>query len=651
MAKKMKILKQNINKLSFIQRLILLLIVSIAVGFLWEVGYELNVQRKAAKGAGTPGLYYIENENIETENAKITNDGQIHLAPNDSFSIHFPERFVNKFRYSYNSDITFKMEIIVSGTNGYQYPFTEVIEDYSRPQLHNSVVNVSDYISAITVKYYPLNGESNSTLNNLVIDNSFCINYYRIFFVSIFVFLILFFAFSGDIFVQKLEIAFAVIATSIGILFISLQPMEPISWDEAVHIHSSFSLYEDPGIHNWKSGDYYLQENKEGLLPKSPHLSKEEKGEQKEYINSLPIESNKTYEKSEHYLEEVGYIFIGTGLKIGEWLGLSFHWQYLLGKFFNLISYIILITVAIKILPIGKQLMCVLALMPTPMFQAGVYTYDAVVTGFLFLGSAILVREFYWIDKKINWKTIVLFSVAMIIGCCPKAIYAPLIIIAAFLPKSKFNSLKGCYLYRTVIILLFLGMMSTFVLPALMSEGMDGDPRGGNTNAAEQLSLIFSHPIVYSKVLLNNFWDELMNFFVGPNNFAALAYAGVIKFHQLTGILAIGVALTQPKLSDSEDKRKKLQIFKLISVLGIFASIALIWTALYLSFTEVGQFTIAGVQGRYFIPLTFLLFLILGDVRLSNHIKEKTYNRVILSISTFMLFQMLYEPFFLQYCQ
>ena len=47
-------------------------------------------------------------------------------------------------------------------------------------------------------------------------------------------------------------------------------------------------------------------------------------------------------------------------------------------------------------------------------------------------------------------------------------------------------------------------------------------------------------------------------------------------------------------------------------IVMVFMSAVLIWTAMYVSFTPPGSAEIAGVQGRYFVPLMFPLYLALS---------------------------------------
>lgn len=56
---------------------------------------------------------------------------------------------------------------------------------------------------------------------------------------------------------------------------------------------------------------------------------------------------------------------------------------------------------------------------------------------------------------------------------------------------------------------------------------------------------------------------------------------------------------------------------RMFTLLMVFAASALVWTAMYVAFTVPGAPEIAGVQGRYFIPLMFPAYLSLcgaGDI-------------------------------------
>ena len=84
----------------------------------------------------------------------------------------------------------------------------------------------------------------------------------------------------------------------------------------------------------------------------------------------------------------------------GNFIGLPFYVVYLLENH-NLGVIPVLMFFAIKTIPIAKNLLAVLALMPTPMVLATAYSYDVALIGFLSLGIALLVRVIYYPEKKV----------------------------------------------------------------------------------------------------------------------------------------------------------------------------------------------------------------------------------------------------------
>lgn len=48
----------------------------------------------------------------------------------------------------------------------------------------------------------------------------------------------------------------------------------------------------------------------------------------------------------------------------------------------------------------------------------------------------------------------------------------------------------------------------------------------------------------------------------------------------------------------------------------------LIWSAMYLSFTPVGEASIAGVQARYYLPLIYLGALLLSNSKIKVEISK-----------------------------
>ena len=72
--------------------------------------------------------------------------------------------------------------------------------------------------------------------------------------------------------------------------------------------------------------------------------------------------------------------------------------------------------------------------------------------------------------------------------------------------------------------------------------------------------------------------------------------------------------------------------------MAIGGIVALIWTALYLSFTAVGSSRILGVQGRYYIPLFLLAAAILSPRHIKNETNPVRYNGLVLGLNAMIVF-------------
>lgn len=72
----------------------------------------------------------------------------------------------------------------------------------------------------------------------------------------------------------------------------------------------------------------------------------------------------------------------------------------------------------------------------------------------------------------------------------------------------------------------------------------------------------------------------------------------------------------------------------------IACTVVLIWTALYLSFTEVGYTAIVGVQARYYLPFIFMIYLCLQNDKIECKMKVENYQTaVMMAAGGFALWQ------------
>ena len=327
------------------------------------------------------------------------------------------------------------------------------------------------------------------------------------------------------------------------------------------------------------------------------------------------------------------YITGAVGLIIGRGMGLSFTQTYMLGKWMNLLCYAILFCYSIKIVKErGKLLIAVIGIIPTCVCVASAYAYDWWIIGFIVLGYALCIRELqqYHEIRLIQLAKILLI---MIIGILPKAIYFPLLLPIMFLDKKS----KHVNIKRMLIVAAMAVLVSTFIIPMIFSGAGTGDSRGGvGVNSTEQIKFILNNPLQYTNILLG-FLREYLSPDKAEGYLTYLSCYGNAEYYTLC-ILVIGIVV----ILDNKviDDTKHLLFQKLVVVIACFASMVLVATALYVSFTPVAYGTIYGCQSRYILPVLFPFLFFMGKINID--VKESIKAKAFVISTSIMAFILLY---------
>lgn len=583
-----------------------------------------------------------------------SNNG-ITLGDNESkIVINVGGRYVDKLTYDFtkvNLESMVNATIRIEKENVYGDYEDVLITDNNPYLISRSIVKIGGKVRKITMLFS--NSQEGVTINNIKISNEIFYSKERMLFFFIMYSLVITLILTRKHWSVKSENIFLVIALSVGTVFVWLLPVSKTGWDEETHFKRAYTLpitanaVVTPTVNEYSvvsltSWPYNLTQSKEEKMELAKILNERADYRDKDYIQNF-TKSNK---ENIFHLYNLHYIPSAIGIKIGQLFHLNFYYVYILGRWFNLFAYSVIVFFAIKKLNIAKNIMAAIALMPTPLFLASTYSYDAMVTALIFLGISYLISELINKAENISIKNMVIALGSLAIGSLAKAVYIPIILIGLMLPKEKFKNRKQYITFRVVILVLFVLLMSTFVLPSLISPAEAGDIRGGNTSTSGQMKLIFSQPISYFMVFIDNVKKTLFDYTIGK---ASLGFMGHIATSPCVSLIIIFITA----LIFTDSREDDLGTLSVKEKVGIGASIAvvvaLIWTALYLSFTEVGKTQIAGVQGRYYIPLLFPLFLMLRPKNINNKFsKEKSY-LLIYGIIIYILFRTVYDCILVPY--
>lgn len=431
---------------------------------------------------------------------------------------------------------------------------------------------------------------------------------------------------------QRIEIGFLIVSLSMGVLLIVSIPSGPlISWDDGIHFENTIGV-AGFGIKRMTDADdtviartFQLDFTPEVIDNQNDKLEQEfRNGTVREVITGV------------HY-NQLGYLPAALGIFLGRLFRCPYHVTFLMGKLFNLFAYVMLAYFSIKKLKSGKVILSIFALFPTCLFLAANYSYDPWVTGWFMLGFSNFVSELQQPNKFLNWKTIVGMIIPFVLGCGPKAIYAPFMLILLIMPKYKFTSDKQRKCFRICVLcgtaMIILSFLTPFVLQ-INSDAFVGDIRGGSdVDSKKQVMFILKNPITYVFILLKFLIQEYLTLEASSMYMTSFAYLGMTGKHILLVVALAAAVFTDKRKCDTEVVSEK---FRICILFAFFITVCAVASALYVSFTPVGEATVYGCQLRYLLPILFPVYFVVGSPHIENHINKSLYNTVLLFVPAYI---------------
>ncbi len=489
----------------------------------------------------------------------------------------------------------------------------------------------------------------------ITLSNDFDFNWYRVFYLVAAMAVVAFIIFNRKLVKERIEIVFAILALVFGSFIIVYNGTNQLSWDEHIHYESAYrasfgsvvefteSAYKAVGLVIPTAGSVEEKEIVADYLQTWNDFSKADlKGQQR------LIEFNKR-----------SYIPQSIAMAIARKLNMPFDIAYMMGKFGNLIFYVIMMAIAIRISKIGKMYIALIGLMPTPIFLACSYAYDAFISSLLILGFVMWLNEILDKDSKLKWYNALMMIGFFVVGSWSKPIYMTMMLLLVFLPKNKFDNRFmeiGFKLASTVLVGV---MLYTMVSPPASTAAnvysietdiaYFGDKRVADTSFLGQIEYILKNPLEYTVLLLRSLFKTSFDYILGTSTWLLYAYAGRFPavFAVISALLFAGLSLVQLE----EDRKYVLETkWKVLFGIMVFGVASVIWTGMYVTFTSVGADYINGVQGRYYIPLIMPFMLIFKNNVIKNKLSDELYKKMIFGVITFVNLYGTYVFFLKPFC-
>ncbi|NLT10943.1 MAG: DUF2142 domain-containing protein [Clostridiaceae bacterium] len=618
-------------------KLMFVLLAAIIFGLVLEIGYY---NFRAIKYREDSEVSLLDHSSDFELSGFVRSDNRyISTDPNASITIRVPNQYYNKVYINYvaTQDLGADFKAYTPDGDGRVRELS--FSDFIDSRLDESVTRIDTFLQEGSITFS--NQGNEIELINVTFSRAFQFNVFRFaFFVCAFLVAGVLFVLR-EFFADKPEWSFVFVAMVAGLVMLVMMPIRhPVVWDDDYHFSRSYAIASGNDV-EWTEATHIYSNR---AAPNFNTL--EEYNYAADYMNERDdLDQIIVNDPGSLYIVPRfrSYLPIAASLFLGRVLKVDFFTLQAMGRAGNLLFYVLVVFFAIRIIPSGKRIIAVLALLPTPMFMAVNYNYDPFIISMMLLGFALFFREHSRKDSTISTRSMLAMVSAFVFASFSKAIYIPVILILFLLGEKKFASRKQMVFFRICIFGIFLLMMATFVIPATDSS-LKGDFRGGDTDVSRQLAHIMAGPVAYARLLLHNIWISIGEYTLGIQPLVNFAHMGFDRGNTYYACIALLIYVCITDTANSELTRYSVKE-KLYVCALVFASVSLIWTALYLSFTPVGVDYIAGVQPRYYIPLLLPMMFIFRSSEIKNKINPSKYGVGVSLFSTFIIFNTIYYMF------
>ena len=318
------------------------------------------------------------------------------------------------------------------------------------------------------------------------------------------------------------------------------------------------------------------------------------------------------YSNPNYNVNPIGYIPNIIGAKLGEAYKknpIIVQWW---SRAFGLFAYLLIVFFAIRITPVYKNVLMLIALAPMSLYQSASVTYDTLCNATTFLIMAFIIK---WLlqKEKVSTREISLFCAAFAIQVFSKAGYYFIPFLVLIIPSEKFSfsysKIKLPILFAAIL------MLPTFTWSVYMNSFhfQGGTPLQNDFLISPSQNLAFHLKNIPGMIddLVSNVLMYGKNWIIGCIGRFGYSYTPLPDGWIFMYVLALfGMASI-----DHNGNIKLTRMQRVISALILLVSLAALIVGLYLNFSPVGSRVIFGGQGRYFIPiLPLLLFQLFGTV-------------------------------------
>ena len=448
---------------------------------------------------------------------------------------------------------------------------------------------------------------------------------------------------------------FVISALFFGLIIMMMIPPFQVP-DEAQHFEKAYVISQGkfiPENHDGKVGFYLSKE----IVDTVDNYTKEVFGDRDKKMSysslilsdRLPVDygnvkfvnfSTAGSNVAVHIVPAIGIVCGKAVAKITQGGHASVVYLLYFARFANLMMYVILVGLAIKLSPILKKTMLLVGIMPQSLFMAASVSYDSLMIAMSFISLGIIFKLIFDDLYSLNIKNMICLAVFATIYLVSKPIYLPIFLLLFFIPKNKFKDTKHFMKMAGIFcLMIFVGYLLTRIPGYFIKNVTTSASNNGNNISltGQQIAYLKSHPMAFFKAVYVSFFGNLpyyISTMVATFGLIDTYVPQFICYLYLLLIIITGIIeMSKCPYEISWVMRISSILCYIISFLGIFFAMYLTWAPQEVG---IGSDLITGVQGRYFIPALFLPMMIFKNKILckNKYINEvmEQYNNYFIAI-------------------
>jgi uncharacterized membrane protein len=275
------------------------------------------------------------------------------------------------------------------------------------------------------------------------------------------------------------------------------------------------------------------------------------------------------------------------------------------GRISGAIVYALLVMLAVRITPIGKWTLLLVAFMPVPFFVGSVINADLTANALAFLFIAVGLRHVMGEERApLTRREFAILCGLGVSLALAKLAYLPMLLIALMIPAQRVAPNGKVQLQRYAIFAFL--CLGAFVVWAAVNMAQHTPMKPG-VNASEQMSFLLHNPLHLVVAFVRTCVERSVNLlFLGVG---ALGYLETtIPFLHFIGYIWL---LFFAAIVDGGSEKKMPARCRFWLLIAAVANLIFTTVLIYINSTAVGNPTIPDLSCRYMIPMLPAVLLVL----------------------------------------